>query len=287
VGIAGSRLAAGALAVALAWSPGEVLASPPADAAPAAACSGSDGVTVVVDFGDLPGGVQVRCVTEPVSTGFDALEKAGFSWTGTQRYPGLLCRIDGKPADAACVNAPPSDRYWAYWTADEPGGSWTYSDLGAGNRTPPPGSVEGWAFSDGCTRAPQGPACPRPTTTTRPAATPTTAGGSVGGSGGPTVGTDTSMPGALSARGGGSTTTTTSAAEATATSELPEGGAAPEPGAKGDDPDEREQASAATADDRGGGSAGGALVGVGIAAAIGALALAVARRRRAPDGEPA
>ena len=258
----------------------------------AAACgAGSDGVTVVVDFGTLPGGVQIRCVTQPVTSGFDALQKAGFTYAGTQRFPGLLCRIDGKPADDPCVNAPPPDRYWAYWTAPEPGGKWTYSDLGAGNRTPPPGSVEGWAFSDGCTRAPQGPPCPSPTTTTRPRATTTTTARS--GSSGGTIGSGDRSPttttaGAVGGSGAGSPTT--DPGPTTTTTEVPEGATAPEPGEEGQGGDGTGEQAAAAAPDAGdgggGGSAAGALTGLGIVAGLGAVTWLTLRRRGA-EQEPA
>jgi hypothetical protein len=288
------RWRAGATLVALLVGAALVGATPtPATArptAPVAACGAdSDGVTVVVDFGTLPGGVQIRCVTEPVSSGFDALTTAGFSYTGTQRFPGLLCRIDGKPADAPCVHAPPPDRYWAYWIADAPGGAWTYSDLGAGNRTPPPGSVEGWAFSDGCTRAPQGPPCPIPTTaTTTGPPTATTGGPSGGTGGGRDAGSSTSVTSAAGTPGGRETTTTTERSSTTTTSEVPSGGVAPQPGEEGSDADGTDASAAASvATDGGGGSPLGAVVGLGMAAGLVALAVVTLRRRRSSEGEPA
>jgi hypothetical protein len=254
-------------------------------AAPAAACpAGSEGVTVVVDFGNLPGGVQIRCVTEPVSSGFDALTKAGFSYSTSQRFPGMLCRIDGKPADEPCVVAPPGDRYWAYWTASEPGGAWAYSDLGAGNRTPPPGSVEGWAFSDGCKRRPQGPACGSPATTTTRPPTPTTrgsTGGSAGGGGTGAGGTPGGSSATTAADGApGETTTTGAAAGLTSTTERPDGGRAPEPG---EEADEVAAAESTKVESGGGGSPAGAVAAAGAAALIaGGTAVTLRRRRSAP-----
>jgi hypothetical protein len=253
-----------------------------AAARPGAACpAGSDGVTVVVDFGTLAGGVQIRCVAGEVTSGLDALTEAGFTHQGTQRFPGLLCRIDGKPAEDPCVNAPPGDRYWAYWTASEPGGAWVYSDLGAGNRKPPPGSVEGWAFSDGCTRAPQGPACSEPAdpTTTRPS--PTTTRPATGGPD-PGVSPPTSAgagPTTSSAEPTEDTTTTT-----TSTPVVAAGGTAPEPGDEGD---EQALAPSDPAGGRGGGSPIGALVGIGMAGSLAGVALVTARRRRRVEEEPA
>uniref|UniRef100_UPI0035683872 hypothetical protein n=1 Tax=Actinotalea sp. TaxID=1872145 RepID=UPI0035683872 len=50
-------------------------------AAPAAAaegaCTDADGVTVVVDFTDLGGEVEIGCATAP-ATGTEALQEAGF-----------------------------------------------------------------------------------------------------------------------------------------------------------------------------------------------------------------
>jgi hypothetical protein len=90
----------------------------------------------------------VRCAPGPVSTGLAALDTAGISWEGTRRFPGFVCRIAGKPAPEAesCGNTPPATAYWSYWIAPR-GGPWCYSTIGAGNRTPPPGTVEGWSFA--------------------------------------------------------------------------------------------------------------------------------------------
>jgi len=265
--------------------------------APGATCPSGQGVTVVVDFGTLGGGVQVRCVTEPVSSGFDALTKAGFAYTGTQRFPGLLCRIDDKPADDPCVNAPPANRYWAYWIASEPGGTWTYSDTGAGTRTPPPGSVEGWAFSDGCVRTPGSGPCPSPPTTRPPATTstappPPTAPG-VGSAGSPAPTTQVG-PGSLQAEEqeeavGPTTTTVVDGATGSTSTTLQDEGErlddrAPQPGERGDDEVVASADSAATARGGGGGSPLGALVGVGVVVALAAAGAITARHRRAGDG---
>ncbi len=72
-------------------------------------CLDNVGITVVIDFQELPGGVNVRCAPRPVTSGLDALDKAGISWEGTRRFPGLVCRIACMPGtdNEACVNAPP------------------------------------------------------------------------------------------------------------------------------------------------------------------------------------
>lgn len=111
-----------------------------------AACSTPEGVTVVIDFQDLGGGVNVRCAPGAVGSGLDALDRAGIRYQTALRSPGFVCRIAGMPADDPCHVASPASAYWSYWIAGR-GGTWCYSDLGAGSRTPPPGSIEGWSFS--------------------------------------------------------------------------------------------------------------------------------------------
>lgn len=117
----------------------------------AAACGAGTGVTVVVDYGALGGGVQTGCRLGDPPTGLDALQGAGFAVTGTQRWGlAFVCRINGQPIAATelCVNTPPASAYWAYWHA-APGGTWTYSTLGAASYNPAQGTVEGWRFGSG------------------------------------------------------------------------------------------------------------------------------------------
>ncbi len=124
-------------------SPASLAATPRQAAGP---CTGTSGVTVVVDFQELGGGVNVVCASGPVSSGLDALTRAGISYRTAQRFPGFVCRIADKPASDPCVNPSPPSAYWAYWIA-APGGTWCYATLGAGSRQPPPGTFEGWSFS--------------------------------------------------------------------------------------------------------------------------------------------
>lgn len=140
----------------------------PTGAAPAHAagtegpCTSPSGVTVVIDFQELGGGVHVRCAAGPVSSGFDALDRAGIAYQTTVRFPGFLCRIAGKPDTDPCIDASPASAYWSYWLAPR-GGTWCYSNWGAGNRTPPPGTVEGWSFSlDKTSEATPAPRTPPP-----------------------------------------------------------------------------------------------------------------------------
>jgi LPXTG-motif cell wall-anchored protein len=112
-------------------------------------CPSADGVTVVVDFNELGGGVVVRCAEGAQKNGLAALENAGFTVAGTQRWQkAFICRIEGKPgADTEpCLNTPPASAYWSYWHAPN-GGPWDYSDFGVLNRVPPAGSFDGWSFA--------------------------------------------------------------------------------------------------------------------------------------------
>ena len=276
VALAGALLALGALPVTHA-------ATPAAAVTAAGACNDSTGITVVVDLTAFDGGVQVRCAPQPVATGFDALKRAGFTYQGTVRFPGLLCRIDGEPSSDPCQGAPPPNAYWAYWHAPR-GGDWTYSTSGAGSRKPPPGSVEGWAFGDEAQPGIDPPAAPA-TTTTRPASPtttrPPTGSGGATPSPGPTGGSAPAVAGATattttssSVSDDGSTTTTSADRKSTAAA---------------DDRTGDDELAGAPVSDGGsssdGGSPVGAAVGLVVALGLGAAGIRSARRRAA--GEPA
>lgn len=137
---------AGRVLVALALvAAGVAVGAPTADAWTDGVCPTAEGVTVVIDFQELGGGVQVRCATGAVTTGFGALQAADINYQTAVRQPGFLCKIAGLPGNDPCINTSPASAYWSYWLAPR-GGQWCYSNWGAGNRTPPQGSVEGWSF---------------------------------------------------------------------------------------------------------------------------------------------
>lgn len=143
-----------------------------ATAAPshAAACSSTNGVTVVVQSSS---GTSVRCAGGDPSSAWSALQGAGHSLTPVQRFPDALCRIDGYPASDPCVNMPPASAYWSFWHAPS-GGSWTYSQVGIKGWNPKPGSSVGFRFGAGSppSVAPATASAPAPTTA---APKPTTA----------------------------------------------------------------------------------------------------------------
>ncbi|WP_099297483.1 LPXTG cell wall anchor domain-containing protein [Corynebacterium dentalis] len=112
----------------------------PLAAAEPSTCADNE-VTVVVEGegqGCAPGGV----------TGWEALEKAGFSVTPVEQFDGLVCQINQKPVNADCSKAPEMDAYWGYYSAPL-GGEWNFSQKGANEQIAEAGKAEGWAFGNG------------------------------------------------------------------------------------------------------------------------------------------
>lgn len=158
-------------------------------------CTNNNDITIVIDFNELGGGVNVRCAPQPVDSGFDAFKRSNIA---VDDYRGFVCRIAGKPDNGPCDRFPASNYYWVYWLAPR-GGTWCYSQVGAGNRTPPPGSVEGWSFFKKSSEKPNSspPRYPVPppiagttpnqldggdcATSTKPTSPPTTGGGGPSG----------------------------------------------------------------------------------------------------------
>ncbi|MFD4674530.1 hypothetical protein ACFWNN_32740 [Lentzea sp. NPDC058450] len=125
--------------------------------------AGCDGVTVVVDYRGLGGGVQQGCAAGSPSSGIAALTAAGFGYTYAQRQQGFVCRINGRPGTDTdkCVTTSPATAYWSYWHAPA-GGAWTYSNQGAATYVPARGTVQGWAFGAGEQPGIAPPAAPAP-----------------------------------------------------------------------------------------------------------------------------
>lgn len=265
-------------------------------------CEDPDGITVVVDFAAFRDEVVVRCAPAPVESGYDALTKVGLEYTPTQRFPGFLCRIEGLPADDPCANTPPPDAYWGYWRAER-GGGWTYSQHGPATTNPPPGPVEGWAFSTGDDtpprEAPPPPARPEPSPThssPTPDATPSPTSGPTAdptptAPPGPTAPPSEDPSGTGGTAGDPSTPTPTTATTPTAaeTSPTPDPAATATPSPSPDVPasssreagpiatSEHVTTAAAPAAD---GPPLGTLAGVVLVTAVGGGALVVDRRRR-------
>ncbi len=125
-------------------------------AAVAATCSGSSGVSVVVDYRELGGGIATGCV--PDGGGRSAASifaSAGVEITYATRQPGFVCRVNGVPTSDPCVNTSPADAYWGLWWTDGTSSSWTYSSQSVGGLTVPDGGSVGWSWHGSC-RPPDG-----------------------------------------------------------------------------------------------------------------------------------
>jgi hypothetical protein len=137
-------------------------------AAHAATCSTSHGVTVVVDFHQLGGGVQAACDPEGAGrTGAQQMSDVGHHLTYVQRQPGFVCRVDGSPADDPCVNTPPDNAYWSLWWSDGKSGTWSYAAQGIGALQVPDGGYVALSWQGG-----DGKAAPRVTPRALPAPAP-------------------------------------------------------------------------------------------------------------------
>ncbi|HQR26636.1 MAG TPA: hypothetical protein PLP61_06300 [Nocardioides sp.] len=164
-----------------------LVAAGPALPAPAgaAACSDGDGVTVVVDFHELGGGVQQQCDADGAGTSAATLlPRNGFPLDYVQRQPGFVCRVAGEPADDPCVNTPPADAYWGVFWSDGKSGSWKYAAEGVGSLEVPDGGYVALAWQGSSTRNPPGMA-PRSHASPTPSATSSSPAAPAGG--GPTL----------------------------------------------------------------------------------------------------
>lgn len=273
-----TRLSAALAAAGLAGA-GLVAAAAPANAA---ACSGTSGVTVVIDTGSS---VSTRCASGGGSA-MAALTSVA-SVVSPQQFPGsVVCRIDGVPASDPCVRMPPSSAYWGFFHAPR-GGSWTYSSDGVASYSPAAGSVIGFRFGSGQQprTAPPAPTAtvaptptPKPTTpraTPKPPTAPSTSGGSTAGSGA------AATPGAR-----GTATPSTSAspapsASASASPSTPTSGA-PSATPSGSAGEQTLAASPTSSTTPTGGPGAGTLAsGLGLVVLVSGGAVYAARRRRA------
>ncbi len=146
------------------------LVGPGAAPARAEACSTATGVTVVVDFNGLGGGVQGACLADGGGEKASVLfEEGGFALTYAQREPGFVCRVAGVPTSDPCVNTSPANAYWGLWWSDGKNGRWTYSSLGAASLRIPDGGYAAFSWDDveGSAEPSYAPA-PHPTQTPTP-----------------------------------------------------------------------------------------------------------------------
>jgi hypothetical protein len=187
-----------------------VSTAPPASAA---TCSSGSGVSVVVDFGALGGGVQAGCVAGGGGQAASSLfRSAGFDLAYVQNQPGFVCRINQLPSSSveACVNTPPEDAYWALWWSDGTSGSWSYSNYGVGTLKVPDGAYVGFAWQTGSKSPPNlspEPHASTPTPTPTPTTTPTSGGGAGNGGNGHGSATPTVKPSSKPSSSSSPTTT--------------------------------------------------------------------------------
>lgn len=182
----------------------------PAPAAAAGFCT-HGGVSVVVDFGALGGGVRTGCDATGNRNAAKAFANTGHPLTYAQRQPGFVCRVDGVPSSDPCVNTSPADAYWGLYWSDGTSG-WKYSTLGVGSLEVPAGGTVAFSWQDGGTADPPGtgpasaasasPTSPAASSTPTPRTSPTRKPKPAAGSGASTPTTSSGTP-------TGSTPTTT------------------------------------------------------------------------------
>jgi hypothetical protein len=95
------------LAVSLLAAPASLLVAPHAGAATSGACPDASGVTVVVDFHELGGGIVVRCAGPSVRSGADA-PRPGGAVTGDGSGGGAMPGGGTADADRSSANDQPS-----------------------------------------------------------------------------------------------------------------------------------------------------------------------------------
>jgi hypothetical protein len=190
----------------------------PVAPAAAAACPSADGVTVVVDYHELGGGVSQVCDAGAGQYASARFKDAGFTLTRVQSQPGFVCRVEGKPASDPCQNVPPQDAYWGLWWSDGKSGSWTYASQGVDSLKVPEGGYVAFSWNGGSTKSPPGAAptahanpSPSPTPKPTPKPSPQPGGGSSGSSGGGGPGPSGAGPTSPAATTGGSATPSSSA----------------------------------------------------------------------------
>lgn len=151
----------------------------PFSPAAAATCSSDTGVSVVVDAAGLGGSLTASCV--PGGGGDEAADlfEVHHDLTRTSQFPGVVCRVDGAPAEAECHTMPPADAYWGLFWSDGSGG-WVYSNEGVDSLTVPEGGSVAFAWQDGGDQ--DLPGMPPPQTEAEPSASPSSGGGSGSGS---------------------------------------------------------------------------------------------------------
>jgi hypothetical protein len=127
-------------------APGGTAAAVPARAA--AACSTASGVTAVVDFNELSGGVTAGCDGNGGGPASQNFADAGYqlSYSQAPGMNGFVCKVQGKPTDGDCAQ---TDQFWSLWWSDGKSGEWVFSSRGASSLTVPEGGYVGFSWHQG------------------------------------------------------------------------------------------------------------------------------------------
>ncbi|MFS3127947.1 hypothetical protein ACLM5J_06045 [Nocardioides sp. Bht2] len=137
--------------------------------AEAAVCSGSTGVTVVVDYNGLGGGTSTGCAADGGDQRASAIfPGAGFPLQYASRSQGFVCRVTGVPSDDPCTEAAPATKYWSLWWSDGRSGTWNYASQGAGSLRIPEGGYVAFSWHEGTGRAAAPGVSPTPRTASKP-----------------------------------------------------------------------------------------------------------------------
>jgi hypothetical protein len=140
--------------------------------ATAAMCS-TAGISVVVDFGALGGGIRTGCDASGNRNAATAFENTDNHLSYASRQPGFVCRVRGIPASDPCINTAPADAYWGLYWSDGTSG-WKYASTSAGSLTVPAGGSVAFSWQNGGGDPPGiAPASPAPPATRAPAPAPT------------------------------------------------------------------------------------------------------------------
>ncbi|AJR18611.1 hypothetical protein [Pimelobacter simplex] len=139
----------------------------PSSPASAAACSGTAGISVVVDPNSLGGGISAGCDSDGGGTAASNFADAGYRLEYSQApgMNGFVCKINGRPADGDCMR---TDAYWSLWWADGTSSTWTYSNRGVGGLRVPAGGVVAFSWHEGGGNAAPPDANPRRTAAAPP-----------------------------------------------------------------------------------------------------------------------
>lgn len=190
-----------ATAVLVAAVTGVVLPTLTAGPAASAGCSGSSGVTAVVDFNELGGGVTAGCDGNGAGkAAAQVFSDAGYSLTFVQQDPGFVCRVSGKPENNPCVRTPPATAYWSLWWSDGRSGEWAYASSGVTSLEVPDGGYVALAWHYGEGRAGPPDVVPTPHQEPEPSDKPSTRQGGTGDDNqnddqaGPAAGTSATAP---------------------------------------------------------------------------------------------